>query len=424
MKKIFILSSLVLVTLQSIAQTVVFDTVSTGAGYPNQVFYNLQNGNKNAALMNEWDLAFQVNLMTAGIHINSINGVALYRYPSAAASANAFANFDTTGSAAWPRLYNSENKWENGAFNATAAGVSPFDFGWGNYQGSPGNNVIGDSLYLLVKGSTKYKFWLMEKTNTNKYIFRFAAVDGSVDVTDTVDAQATSSKNMVYYNLASQTTLDREPAAGQWQLLFTRYTSFVPQPAPAYYPVTGVVSNKGVKIAQVAGVDTDTYTDTTGAGFSTDINVIGYDWKQFSPPAGPWVIEDSLVYFVLTPANELWKLVFTDFGGSATGNYIFSKEKLSVTTGVVENNVLNNITVYPNPANSSAEATLVYTLNSNANAWYALYDMSGRLLQNQLLNGQTGLHTHFISTANLAPGMYILNVHTGNTVNTKKLVVK
>lgn len=336
MKKIILLSSVLFTALQGFAQTFpapVADTVSTGGGYTNQVFYKLSDGSRTIALNEEWDLGFQTGLMTAGIHFNNVaTNKFIYVYPNATANDLAFEDFDTTGYTTWKQLYNTETSWDNGALNTTAAG-SQFDYGWGNYDVVT-HGLVGDSLYLVKKGSTLYKLWIKAKPATNKYYFRYADFNGTVDKLDSIECNNYSAKNLIYYNLTSGQIVDREPT--DWQLLFTRYFTTI---QGQYYRVAGALSNAGVQVAQVGGLaDTANFTDTTGAPFSTDINIIGSDWKTINGNNDGYNILDSTVYFVLTQNNELYKIIMTDFDGGAAlggnGTSYFTKQLLSQNTGV------------------------------------------------------------------------------------------
>ena len=425
MKKLFIFSVVVLTAFAGKSQQVV-DTVSTGPSYLNQVYYKLSNGAETPTSVYSWDIAFQTGIMSGGIWLNQslatsdANTIKAYVYPGGNASAQNFsANWDTVGYTTWQRINNPDSTWDWGGFNTTSLG-GVFDYGWGNYAGAPTHNVLGDSLYLFVKGTTLKKMWIVAKVSLdNKYVVRTANIDGSNDDTDTLSFNPYLSKSLAYYTLGSGTLTDNEPAVSQWDLLFTRYNGQLfglPNQI-----VTGVLANPNVQIAKAYPVnDVNTFIDTTGIGFSNVISTIGADWKTPPPPA--WTVEDSLVYFTLR-GNELYKLVFTGFGGAANGNYIFWKENLSGGTAVNENSALKNVTLYPNPTNGEV-VTLVYTLENAAKATYTIYDLAGKMIDSQTINGQPGLHTTQIANGNLAPGMYIVNLMVGNTNRALKLVVR
>lgn len=419
MKKLILLSSTFFIALMASGQAVI-DTVSIGAGYINQNYYKLTSGSETVLSTSEWDLGFQTGIMTGGIWVNNITA-AVYTYPAGAANNTNFtATWDTTGYAtSWAGLYNPETSWDLGAFNTTSDG-SQFDYGWGVYQGGPTHNVLGDSLYLFVKGATFKKLWIVSKISLeNKYIIRYANLDGSDDNTDTLSFNPITAKNMGYMAFDGTDVFTREPNTADWDLLFTRYNGSF---APPFNKVTGVLSNPDVQVAEVSGVgDVLTFTDTTGVTWSADLNAIGDDWKTPPPPA--WVIEDSLVYFVLR-GNELWKLVFTGFGGNANGNFIFTKELLTPALSVNENPVTNAV-IYPNPLADGNQLTLVYSLaNRASDAAYTIYDLAGKMVNREQINGETGLHTQVVNTGILAPGMYMVNLTVDNTTQTMKLIVR
>lgn len=425
MKKLFILSVVVLSAFAGKSQQV-FDTVSTGASYVNQVYYKLSNGAETPVSVYSWDMAFQTGIMSGGIWLNQSlsasdpNTIKAYVYPAAAASVQNFtATWDTVGYTAWQRINNPDSTWDWGGFNNTSVG-GQFDYGWGNYAGAPTHNVVGDSLYLFVKGTTMKKLWIVAKISLeNKYIIRTANIDGTNDDTDTLSFNPYLAKSMAYYTLGSGTLTDNEPAVSQWDLFFTRYNGHLfGMPNQI---VTGVLANPNVQIAKAYPVaDVDTYVDTTVLDFSNVISTIGADWKTPPPPA--WTVEDSLVYFTLR-GTELYKIVFTGFGGASNGNYIFWKENLSAPNGVKENSALQNVVLYPNPSNGEV-VTLVYSLETAAKATYAVYDLAGKMIDTQIVNGTAGLHTTQIANGNFAPGMYIVNLTVGNSTKALKLVVR
>lgn len=419
MKKLILLSSVFFAALTASGQAVI-DTVSIGAGYINQNYYKLSTGAENVLSTSEWDLGFQTGIMSGGVWVNNVSA-AVYTYPAGIANNASFtANWDTTGYAtSWQGLYNPQSSWDLGAFNTTANGT-PFDYGWGIYQGGPTHNVLGDSLYLFVKGSTFKKLWIVAKISLeNKYIIRHANLDGSADETDTLSFNSVLNKNMGYFAFDGANVFSREPNITDWDLLFTRYNGVF---APPFNKVTGVLSNPNIQVAEVNGVaDVTTFEDTTGVTWSGVLDAIGDDWK--TPPPPVWVIKDSLVYFVLR-GPELWKLVFTGFGGNSNGNFIFTKELLSTTIGVNENPVTNAV-IYPNPLTDGNQLTLVYSLaNRASDAAYTIFDLAGKMVTREQINGETGLHTQAVNTANLAPGMYMVNLTVDNATQTLKLIVR
>jgi len=416
MKKILLTTSCIIALLAAKAQ-VVIDTVSLGAGYANQKWYSLQNDEQGSAPKNNWDIAFDVGGFGTSIHINSIIGTMLWTYPSADTSG--WASLDTTGINTWTPKYNSDTTWTIGAFDKGAVLSNPNDVGWGIYN-SITHIVTGDSLFVIKLSSGAYKKLRIIDLSGGGYNFKYADLNGSNLQTQFLPKSTYTGKNFGYFSLQTNTALNREPvASANWDLLFTQYTAFIPTP----YTVAGVLSNKGVKVAQADNVSSpSTYNNWSAHSFITPINEIGYDWKAF---ASTWQLVQDTVYFVQSKAGDIWKLRFTGFGGSGNGNYIFSKEKLS-SVGITEidGNLSASITVYPNPANGE-NVTLIYNFEKDfSKAEYTLYDLSGRIIQSESLNSNSGLFSHTINTTGLNAGLYIVSVNIDQRIIQQKLIIK
>ena len=69
--------------------------------------------------------------------------------------------------------------------------------------------------------------------------------------------------------------MDVEPDASAWDIVFTKYHD---ESIP--YIVTGVLTNMNIEIAEVRQTATD-MADPETAAYTTDISVIGSDWKSF-----------------------------------------------------------------------------------------------------------------------------------------------
>lgn len=418
MKKL-LLSSVFAFSICAAKAQVTIDTVSLGAGYANQKWYSLQEDEQGSAPKNNWDLAFDASGFGSSIHINSVTGTMLWTYP--VADTAGWATLDTTGIGAWPAMYNSETSWSIGALDKGMVQSNSFDLGWGEYN--PTNHIVtGDSLFVIKLSTGAYKKLWIEMLAGGIYNFKYADIDGNNLQSVSFPKSAYSGKNFGYYSLQTNTALDREPVpATDWDLLFTQYTTFLPTP----YTVAGVLSNNNVTVAQVNGVANVTaYNDWLTQTFVEPINEIGYNWKTFTTS---WSIEDSLVYFVKSREEEIWKLVFTGFGGSSNGNYIFSKEKLSAV-GIknAENKQVASLSVYPNPSLSDEEnTTIVYNFQNHfSSAVLNIYDMSGKRVASQRLDSSSGLHTETIETTTLQAGMYIVMMNVDGQTVQQKLIVK
>lgn len=416
MKKI-ILTSICALSLYTSKAQVVIDTVSIGAGYANQVWYSLQNDEQGSAPKNNWDIAFDVSGFGSSIHFNSIIGTLLWKYPSADTAG--WSTVDTTGITAWTKLYNSDTTWAIGAFDKGRVVGNRNDLGWGVYN--PITHIVtGDSLYIIKLSSGVYKKLWIENLSGGVYRFKYADLNGANLQNATLTKSNYKGKNFGYYSIQTNSALDREPLSANWDLMFTQYTTFIPNA----YIVSGILSNKGVTIAQANNIgNVNTYNNWSTHTFITPINEIGYDWKTFNGVG--FDITDSLIFFVKTKAGDIWKVIPTGFGGSATGNYMFSKEKLSSTVITdAMGDIKSVLSIYPNPS-SGGNATIIYEFeNSVSSAVLNIYDLSGKNIHSEKLNYDTGLHTHNLNTSSFNSGMYFVTVEfEGNRIQ-QKLIIK
>src|SRR5687767_6600059 len=102
-KHLFSLGLFFLASVSSVAQ--VTTTVSVGAGYADQKWYSLANGEQASQPKDNWDLAFEITGFTSAIFANTQKvNFAVYKAPFSIAN---YASVDTAGIANWPVLYNS-----------------------------------------------------------------------------------------------------------------------------------------------------------------------------------------------------------------------------------------------------------------------------------------------------------------------------
>lgn len=399
------------------AQTVV-DTVSTGAGYVNDVWYSLQNDELGSATAENWDIAFAVSgSRSTSIYINSEYSVNLWTYPNG--NVNDWATLDTTGLSTWTKLYNSDTSWNFGAFEQTINANDPFDVGWGIYNMGT-HAVDGDSLFVIQLTDGSYRKLLIESLVGDTYSFKYAKLDGTDEQTTSISGSNFSDKMFAYYSIVNNVSLDREPAKlTEWDFVFKKQTAFLPMP----YAVTSVLINDAIEVAQVNNVaNVAAYNEWYPQTFQTEINTIGYDWKAYQ---GGYVIEDSLVYFVKSVQGDVWKVIFTGFGGSASGNYIFSKELISLA-GINEFDkaTIHSFTIYPNPSNGNT-VTLVYDLaQSTSQGMVSIFNLSGKQVLAQSIFNTAGLNAQKISTTTLEAGLYVVSLTIDGHRVQQKLIVK
>lgn len=286
-------------------------TLSMSDNYVNDVYYSLKNGIVATPARNTWDIAFSTSTRSSSIIINEGSGVQLFVYPSGSVWSWDDA-LDTTGLHTWNPLHNANENWENGAFSANA--TEHPNYGWGEYDMAT-HNINGVALYIIQLRNGDYKkIWIEKKLSVeNKYLFRFANIDGTDEQNITLDASKYTEKLYIGYSLQENQVIDREPAKESWDLLFTRYHNNTID-----FMVTGVLQNIGVEAIEL-GEGNSSNTNYKPENFSESKSIIGHDWKSFDMNSFQYSLEDK-TYFVKDLNNNVYRIIFTDFGGSADGN--------------------------------------------------------------------------------------------------------
>lgn len=417
MKTLSLFFTALIITTTSFVHAQTYDIVSIGAGYSNQTFYSMANGEISSVSNTDWDLAFQIAGFQAAILVNGKNNVKLFRSTLdvnswAVVSANDTVGMMNPGN----ELLNQDTSWWSGAFNITADATNAFDLGWGVYDMAT-HVVLGDSLYFIkLSNGVVKKLWIQALQNST-YYFQYADLDGSNEVTASLNKTAFSGKNFGYYSIVNNTTLDREPNKYTWDLTFMQYMATTPY----VYKVTGALSNDSVTVAKAYPVDVPS-SPFWGQSYSQYINTIGFNWKSYSMSLNQWVIEDSLVYFVNDRQGGLWKLYFSGFGGSATGDYEFYKEQISAT-GMSENGGKPALlSLYPNPASDHVRLNIFVNENHPSDNLRIL-DMNGNEVRKVNLSDTNGLQKVAVNTHDLSSGMYMVHLLVDNRLTVSKLVI-
>ncbi|UTW61949.1 T9SS type A sorting domain-containing protein [bacterium SCSIO 12741] len=397
-------------TTQGVSQMQTVD-LSLGADYEKQSFYSLSMGEQANVDNTNWDIAFDLTPFGSGIRINGGTGTKLYSWPNGKIAD--WASVDTLGLSTWKSLNNSDTSWGIGAFNMNSNGSST-DLGWGIYN-TVTHAVEGDSIYVIVLADKSVKKLEITKLKSGTYSFRHANLDGTGEVMNTVKKSDYAGKRLAYYSLKNDQGLDREPA--DWDLVFTKY---VTQLAPGvYYGVTGVLLNSDRTAQKASPVgDPETYSDYQSGTFLTAMNTIGYNWKRFNMQTFSYDLADSTCYFVKDQNLDVYRLVFTAFDGSSTGDISFKQEKLTKTsTSIAEQNNNAGFSIYPNPANDVVNVTF------EGEGQLMITDMSGKTLQ-QHLSDDNGWQVITLDIAELSRGAYLIHWVSENQRITRQLIVE
>lgn len=392
------------------AQTPIYDSITMGPGYADAVFYKLDGGTKTTANIYNSDL--QIRYENRSASIRNIDGFGSKVFLPVASATSNWATLDTTGMI---EQFNSDTAWENGSYNATAGGHP--NYGWGLYDNVT-HDIVGNKIFVHMNSTGQYKkVWIVRLNSLTKtYYIRHANLDGSNDVTDTISTSNFPSKNFGYFNLFTRTKSDYEPVGTNWDIVFRKYDR-----ASDHYPVTGALTNLNTRTAKYFGPNPETASGS-GLAYNTNMSVMGWDWKVFTPPMGPWAVEDSTAYFVFTQNNQIWRIVFTGFTGSGTGKAYFTKTKVADFNSIEDNNAaLQVASVYPNPINN--ESVLAFTSIENARTQISLISTLGTVVYTQTIDAVQGANVFGIGQLHLSKGTYILLIEQNGLRNTQKVWV-
>jgi hypothetical protein len=393
------------------------DSTMMGTSTSNDVFYSLANGTVKTISNTNWHLAFSVqrsqfpNNPSSGVAIRVNAGGAnmkLVKLPSSQSAAN-WRSIDTTGLYAMPQLIDSDSNWYMSAFTSGYNPANPFNFIWGNYN-MTSKHVVGSSVYVLYNTSNNIykKIFIPELTFDTMWNVVISNIDNSDSNRIQINKNDYKNKMFVYYNAITNQLEDREPARNTWDLLWTKYLTFVvTSQGSGLYPLSGVFSNPAVSVAKNIGKKCDqVWLINKTAKDNPKISLIGGDWKTFT--MGTYRITDTFVYFI-TANSKTYKLTFKGFVGGSQGKSLFNVYEATLSNKDIVSQAQTNI--YPNPTNGQ------FHIQSDADLIsYELFDLKGV----KLLSGDP--NNQIINISDFQNGVYILSITTDSGKFYSKLI--
>jgi hypothetical protein len=288
---------------------VVVKTIEMTQYYTNQVYFDLENGAEvSVNNKNEWDLGFECS--EDGSHI--ILNTSAFMVAANTHSKEFEQVFDTTG-----LQWNFDKS--DGDLDSTAIGS------WFSFEQN--DSVYSHFVYIINRGYTDLgtlrglKKIQFDSLVNRTFYFKFANLDGTDEHHVTVQKDPAVSFACFTFDEGGQ-QLFFEPPADTWDLLFSQYTTllFTDEGIPYPYLVTGVLLNrKNVEAAL------DTINDFAslnlsmieGLDFSTNLDLIGYDWKELVGDVNSGNVSYTIVpgrsYIIKNRKGFIFKLRFTGF---------------------------------------------------------------------------------------------------------------
>lgn len=146
--------------------------------------------------------------------------------------------------------------------------------------------------------------------------------------------------------------------------------------------------------------------------------------SEWTPTANDWVQVHvtgvNSTYFV---PNLQTKFTFVSDGGN---NLFIDQINFytggPVNLGIEEIESLTNVVLYPNP--TEGQVNVSFTAPQASDVIVAVQDVTGKVLQNNLIKAAAGENLVLMETENLAAGMYFVKLQVGNAQQTLQFVVK
>ena len=375
-------------------------------GYEYDIFFSLNEGLSGYAQRSNWDLAFTTdqNPESANIRINCGNDVTLFKVTDASITWE-----DVSSQSNAPlQLRNSPFNWSEGAFVSDA--IPGENCGWGIYN-STEQIVTGNKIYIInYSGQTK-KLRINSLIN-GEFNMTIANLNGSDEQNISIPTSNYTDKKFIYYSILNNEIVDREPLSENWDIVFTRYEFdlyFNEPDEPFFYKVQGALTNDN-NVAQYDG-DVNTVPSISNLSFSSNINTIGYDWKEYG---NGFIIVPNRSYFIYSQDSQyLYQIIFQSYDGMSTGNMSFTYEQI-LNFSSIDKLSDSHLSLYPNPNNGNF--FIDYT---GDNSKLNIVDLRGKIIYNNYISSSTT-----IDIDNFPKGVYFVHILNGQTNIVRKFVVK
>lgn len=196
-----------------------------------------------------------------------------------------------------------------------------------------GNNIKKSKVFYIDRGRDErrkplgtYKFQIID-WDEKSYTFKYCDIKKLEEITIKT-IQKVSDYNFVYFNFSTpDDEIIVEPKNNEWDLLFTENTEYVPLNAIGQseeeeaipYQVRGVYLNpnlvEAVEFENIDKIDFNDLSrdDVSNVVFSKKLNVIGYDWKNFSLQGEVYAVDPNRIYIIKDTEGFIYKFRFISF---------------------------------------------------------------------------------------------------------------
>ncbi len=101
---------------------------------------------------------------------------------------------------------------------------------------------------------------------------------------------------------------------------------------------------------------------------------------------------------------------------------IYQGDENNDPLSVGENTLINNFSVFPNPANN--EANIKFSVENNQSAKVELVNMVGQSVKSTIVNAQTGQNLVVMPINELQAGIYMVQVTVNGSQQVQRLVIQ
>lgn len=270
--------------------------INMGETYKDQIFFDFSDNEiVYTSTIWSWDLAFETT--PTGFHVFfNTDKYSLYNTKQR----------DLTAITTLPAT--NDNDWI-----ADASCGLPDSTAIGDWRGGGiSKNEVYIVKFLDVQNPKPVKFSINTVTE-KEYTISFAPLESNDIITRNIPKEP--QYNFSYYSFSDGIVFP-EPSKDSWDIVFTRYQTFL-IPGYTFYGVTGVLLNPSKVTAAKLDSNADyAKVDATilpTIKLSNHRDVIGHDWKTYNFSQSNYTINKNKVYIVKDRFDFYWKLHFLDF---------------------------------------------------------------------------------------------------------------
>lgn len=430
MKKV-LLSMISVLTIGIAAQAQqawMIDSVSIGANAQDE-YYSLKNGSQRIENSKNWHLGFTLSPIgdSAAVWANHQSGNAFTKVFNIHKDSTQWNTVTLADTAAANLCFNNDQGWYQGAFNDVPSS-DPYNFGWGYYD-AVSHNIVGDSIFIVRANGVYYKLiieQLQAATAPVTWTFSYENLSTpAAAVQKTIVKSPKYDNNLfAYFNFATESDTNREPAITNWDFVINRYTTnSVGSGQGTNNNLVGILTNKGVLVTKAKPVDVDTaYNNylTYTTSMSKVISVIGWDWKTLVSVAPPFLydVPDSTSYFMKDKGGDLWQMQPLAY---SAGKMIFRKRMLFPLAVTNVNSNIQAMNVYPNPAHQNMHVLL--DVKNASKVQVMIIDFTGKIVSSFSSSINSGLNALDIPCNHLHNGNYVLSIKGENMNISQKVTI-